>query len=113
MSSDYQTNRAWANEYLIDQQEVLGPAILRLGMRIADFHADTRQATDLTYFLSNRLNIAARVRRPDYQLTYGLTQFTLRSWLKSRVQTEYSKIVDDGFADWFLYAHARKEDDFV
>lgn len=112
MSTDYQINRSWADEYVDDQQEVLAPAIGRLGMRKADFYADTRQATDITYFCSNRLNIAARVRRPKYRQSYGLTQFTMRTWLRSGVQTEYSKIVDDGYADWFLYAHAPEDEQF-
>jgi hypothetical protein len=101
----YVTDRNFADKYISKQRDILAPVIGKWGMNVADFETDTKQATDLTWFLGH-IAIGARIRRSQYRSIYGLTQFTMRVWRATGALTEYFKITQQQHGDWFFYSHA-------
>lgn len=97
-------DKAWADRYFphIDRlaHEHLDQKIL--AYNIAPWHADAHQATDLVAETRSGMDIAVRIRRPDV----WRRDLTLRLWRRSGVPTEYTKIITDGYGDWYIYGWA-------
>jgi hypothetical protein len=100
----YDKNRAWSDRFIPQIKAIVGPRLLVQ----APLELDTKYATDLIVFKARDLHIAARVRRPGYQLKYGY-EFTIRSRSQCRAETEIDKMIA-GFGDWMFYAHANNDD---
>ena len=66
---------------------------------------DTKQATDLVVLTIRRGQIAVRLRRPGYAQRYPW-DFTIRYRSGGHsYNTEFKKIVEEGWADLFFYGH--------
>lgn len=104
MKGEYATDREFADEFLTQQKTILAPLLGLYTMRISDFIADVKHASDLT-ILRGPNNIGLRVRRPKYSNIYGLCEFTIRSLRESGASTELEKYLS-GYSDWFAYFHS-------
>lgn len=114
MKGEYQTDRAWTDQFLPEIQQILVPvarARIPIVVQVANFKLDTKQATDLVTGTVGPLTFAARLRRPGVfwgrsfnSPTHWGLQFTVRSQRDTGTQTELAKI-RSGFADLFLYGH--------
>jgi len=102
--ADYATDREFADDFLSKQKVILAPLLGLYTMKISDFIADVKHASDLT-ILRGPNNIGLRVRRPKYSNIYGLHEFTIRSLRDSGATTELEKYLN-GYSDWFAYFHS-------
>lgn len=102
--SGYATDREFADDFLPKQKAILAPLLGLYTMKISDFVADVKYASDLT-ILRGPNNIGLRVRRPKYSNIHGLREFTIRSLRDSGATTELEKYLN-GHGDWFAYFHS-------
>lgn len=106
MSSAYQKDRAYSDQFYEATRRSVGPHLLIP----ASFKQDLKEATDfangLALYSSLDKKIAARVRTPKYaENAEYIWQFTLRSLRESGAMTELEKI-QRGFGQWLLYGFA-------
>ena len=102
---DYETDRAWSDQWLPRLRALIGPYLLGP----STFDQDTKQCADLVVLSAKDMKIGCRVRRQFcadgriYAEAYP-DQFTIRSGRSNGVQTELAKILE-GWGDWFFYGH--------
>ena len=110
----YQTDREWAERHMAEVQTLLLPVVQQRTMfvlKAADFHLDTKQASDLITGIIGPKTFAVRLRRAGvfwgrnfYSPTHWGLQFTIRTKLDSGTETELSKL-KKGFGDLYFYGH--------
>lgn len=104
----YESDRQWADGYVPQARRIIGEYFVRE----ATIRQDTLEATDLIVFTvavpASECRVAFRVRRPGFADTYPF-DFTLRYRRDNGVKTEWQKIIEDGWGDWLLYAHAHEQ----
>lgn len=103
---EYSINRKFADLHLPQVRVIIAEEIIK----VAPFKEDTMQATDLVVLTIRRGQIAVRLRRPGYDKRYPW-EFTIRYRAANHSpNTEYRKIVDEGWADLFFYGHLNREE---
>ncbi len=102
---DYRSDRSFADRFIPEMKRIIGPYLLCE----ASFEVDTQCASDLVVLKARDMNIACRIRRPGYLERYPW-DFTLRAHRDSGAKTELEK-VQEGWADWMFYGHAKEDDD--
>lgn len=102
LEEDYAKDRSYSAQFEKAAMAVIQAIPLPPTIRLASEREDTKQATDLVVS-QKTLNVAFRVRRPEFQKWRDVT---LRSSRKSGTKTEVAKIIEDGFADRYFYAYA-------
>lgn len=103
----YVDQRAWADQFLPEIKQLIGPHLLEP----APIEEDCREATDLMVLRARDLRIACRVRKFKYLKDYA-NQFTLRYKARYGGKTEYDKVVE-GWGDWMFYGFADRNEEFV
>jgi len=101
---DYEFDRQWSDKFVPEVCKIVGP----LALQPARYERDVKEASDLTGIKGRDIAVAARIRRHGYAVRYP-RQFTIRCDRPSGTKTELRKICD-GFADWFFYGHASKDE---
>ena len=103
-SNQYQ----WAAGFLPIQKQI---AQIWLGdARYGTFFEDTKQATDLVIIQNRKVTVGLRIRR--YRYIKYRNGFTLRyEYQNSDAETEYDKIIKNGFCDYLLICFATPSDD--
>lgn len=96
MSSIYQTQRAFADEYMPQIKALLGQSLFQE----ASLDDDTKHGTDLTI---RNLRIAVRIRRTGYNAKYN--DFTIRVTTQTNSQlSEYAKLLKlDGKSPNYIF----------
>lgn len=101
MQNDYTINREFSDKHLTQVQQIIAEEITQ----VSSFEEDTKQATDLVVLTCRRGQVAVRLRRPGYAQKYPW-EFTIRYRTANRnYHTEFQKILDEGWGDWFFYGH--------
>lgn len=104
----YEEDRKFADVYN-DRLQMIAMKALRVS-RVAPVADDVRRATDFQFMWradepNRTLDIAGRVRRPSYDQRYP-HDITFRYERRSGAATEWRKIVEEGCADFAVYAIA-------
>ena len=101
----YEVNREFSDKHLPQVKVIIAEEIITF----APFVDDTQKATDLVVLSIPRGQIAVRLRRHGYANLYPW-EFTIRFRTGNyNYNTEFKKIVDDGWADLFFYGHLNNE----
>ena len=98
--NDYKTDRQWSDQHIEGIKRIVGPLLIVP----STIEVDTKQAADLVMLKARNMMIAARVRRPGWEV-HGRDEFTIRASKRSGAKTEMRKIMS-GWADWMFYGHA-------
>lgn len=96
----YSSDRVWSDQYLYLIKTIVGPYLLTE----ASAEEDNHRATDLIMLAADKIRIACRIRRQGYADRYP-DDITIRSHRDSGAKTEFTKIFDDGYANWMFYGH--------
>jgi hypothetical protein len=99
---DYTTNRAWADQWMPAAIATIAPHMIAP----APMMWDTERGTDLRLVRARDLNVAVRVRRPNGYVNRYPWEITIRCKGRGEGRTEWDKVMLDGWADWYFYAHA-------
>lgn len=100
MGRTYAQDRQWADTFLPQIKQIVGPHLL-----IETPHEiDCKQAADLMVLTARNVTIAARVRHFGFLQKYR-NEFTIRAKRDTGAVTELSKIIDR-WGDLMFYGHA-------
>lgn len=77
----------------------------------APMRIDQSEATDFMIFDARDRRIAARIRRANTARSYW-KEITIRSWRSNGTRTEWSKVLEDGFAHWMFYGRQAHRFDY-
>ena len=98
MGETYPESQAWSNQFITPIKMLLGLNCIQ----IADIDEDRRHNTDLMFDV-NRARYPVRIRRIGERLFFNRrNEITFRFSRRSRVQTEFSKLMH-GWGDFCLY----------
>lgn len=100
-ANEFQWDFDWQLQYLDEIKGIVGPLLLQQ----ASIERDQNEATDLLVLKARDMRIACRVRRSGFAERYPW-DITFRSYRPTGARTEYQKVFEDGWADWFFYGHA-------
>lgn len=96
---DVQRDWDWSDGYLPEVRRILAQNALHLvSIRMASFHQDVKQATDMLLTIGGERSIAVRLRRAQYHYR----DLTIRAQRTSGITTELEKI-RAGHGDFYLY----------
>lgn len=102
--SSYAEQRAWAEQFMPQVKQIVGPLLLEP----ASFELDTSEATDLIVMRARDMRIGVRIRKrwvgEHEQFKW---QFTMRS-KNGASKTELQKVTE-GFGDWLFYGFANED----
>lgn len=99
MRIDVAWDWTWSDGYLPEVRRILSQNALHLvGLSVATFHQDVKEATDMLVTVGGSKGIAVRLRRA----MYGYRDLTIRAFRSSGTQTELEKI-KAGRGDFYLY----------
>lgn len=107
---DYESDRKESDIYIPAATFLLGYLFAGKSFYVSSPDDDMKKASDLTWLKSSDTggkSIALRVRKPDVWNTRQYKyDFTIRARRANGTRTEFAKIVEDGYGDYLLYAHA-------
>jgi len=102
----YQQNRVWADQYIDQTKDILGPLLLQ----VSDFEVDTKQASDFV-LTAGATHIACRIRKHSYFANPKYRyQFTIRGRHDNGCPSEYQKIFSEQKPDWGFYGFTDKNE---
>ena len=102
MEPKWKQNKRWADKFTPLIKKIVGPLLL---VETELTKEDALEATDLFILRARDMRIACRVMRYGFAEKYP-DQFTVRSKLSTNTKTELTKILIDGYGDWFFYGHS-------
>lgn len=98
----YASNLSWSERFLPELKAIFANEMIVPAPTLKD----QREATDMMLItVRPGSTLGCRVRRPDaFAVDRYRGQITFRLSTRHGGRSEFAKIVDDGFCDWYLYA---------
>ena len=111
MKSDYKEDREYSDDWYGEMCRILMTQLPKIIIiKPASYNRDVKQATDYIIKAKPGTCIAARIRRPGYNKSFG--GITIRSYRPNGYPTERDKLKNPENGSMYFYAWAKNEYEF-